>query len=358
MSNATLSRITSLTLMFVVLPVLSAQDTSTKPPIARLPRPGILSPDKVKQLEEMVRQNPEDYDSRAALLGHYMFTRFSPSTPGEANQARLGHILWIVEHKPASEIAGRPEASVDKLLEPEAYRQVSNLWIKQSEGVAGRDPAVLANSASFFLIHDPERAEALLKRAIELDPKNASWPQQLGELLSLRIWGISDTPDASIARRALAAFELSLKSIDDMRRSLVLESAAAAAVYAGDFEKAEKYAKETLERAVEPGGAGWNYGNAVHHGNLVLGLVALRKNDLSGAEDFLLKAGETSGSPQLNSFGPNMYLAQELLKVGRKDGVLKYLRLCKKFWNRPELDGWIADVEAGRAPRFGANLRY
>src|SRR5262249_2765955 len=106
------------------------------------------------------------------------------------------------------------------------------------------------------------------------------------------------------------------------------------------------------------GSARWNYGNAVHHGNLVLGLVALRKDKLEDADAFLLKAGETPGSPPLNSFGPNMYLAQELLKKGRKEAVIKYLNLCKKFWNRPELSRWIDDVEAGKSPAFGANLRY
>jgi hypothetical protein len=96
----------------------------------------------------------------------------------------------------------------------------------------------------------------------------------------------------------------------------------------------------------------------VHHGNLILGHVALRGGDIAAAKTYLLKAGETSGSPQLNSFGPNMALAKELLEQGEPDIVLKYFGLCGKFWDGKELEEWTALVKGGLIPDFGANLVY
>jgi hypothetical protein len=46
----------------------------------------------------------------------------------------------------------------------------------------------------------------------------------------------------------------------------------------------------------------WNYGNAVHKANLALGRVALRDGDIEQAKHYLIEAGKTPGSPQLNSF--------------------------------------------------------
>jgi hypothetical protein len=72
----------------------------------------------------------------------------------------------------------------------------------------------------------------------------------------------------------------------------------------------------------------------------------------------LLKAGATPGSPQLNSFGPNMALAKELLDKGEREAVLEYFTLCSKFWDRDELKEWMALVKDGVTPKFGANLVY
>lgn len=128
----------------------------------------------------------------------------------------------------------------------------------------------------------------------------------------------------------------------------------------GDLDKARQYANELLDRAVESP-PDWNYGNAVHHGNLILGGVALREGRVEDAERFLLRAGKTPGSPQLNSFGPNMQLAMELLEKGRPQRVLEYLQLCKTFWKFAGLtgvDSWIETIKAGGIPDFGANLVY
>jgi hypothetical protein len=44
-------------------------------------------------------------------------------------------------------------------------------------------------------------------------------------------------------------------------------------------------------------------GNAVFYGNLVLGQLALLRDDVQQAENYLLTAGTTTGSPVFNTFG-------------------------------------------------------
>jgi hypothetical protein len=104
----------------------------------------------------------------------------------------------------------------------------------------------------------------------------------------------------------------------------------------------------------------WNYGNAVHKANLALGRLALRDGSKEEAKGFLLEAGKTPGSPQLNSFGPNMVLAKEMLERGNRDAVLEYLDLCSKFWSSDfgALKRWKALIAEGKQPNFAANLLY
>jgi hypothetical protein len=93
---------------------------------------------------------------------------------------------------------------------------------------------------------------------------------------------------------------------------------------------------------------------------LILGRLALRSGDLKEAGEYLIEAGKTTGSPQLNSFGPNMTLAKELLEKGERDVVIEYFQLCAKFWrmHRGRLAEWESIVKGGGIPDFGANLRY
>lgn len=126
-----------------------------------------------------------------------------------------------------------------------------------------------------------------------------------------------------------------------------------------DLEAAERFAQQALAVAREfPDD--WNYGNAIHDGNMVLGRLALARGDVDEARSRLLRAGRTPGSPQLDTFGPNVSLARDLLDVGERETVLEYFRLCREFWDseRRPLDRWVVIVEQGGRPEFGANLYF
>lgn len=142
---------------------------------------------------------------------------------------------------------------------------------------------------------------------------------------------------------------------DRARHSTV---AARAALELGDYRVARQHAVNALE-ALPYARHDWNYGNVIHHGHIVLGHVALASGKTEEAVAELLAAGETPGSPQLNTFGPNMSLALALLERGKRDPVLDYLAKCGKFWEKHDrLAQWTKTIESGGMPDFGANLRY
>ena len=142
-------------------------------------------------------------------------------------------------------------------------------------------------------------------------------------------------------------------------RWLALGDAGMWALHQNQLDEAAALGEELL-RDAEKYPKSWNYGNAVHKGHLILGRVALRRNDVVEARRRLLLAGQTPGSPQLDSFGPNMTLAEELLQRGEKQVVLDYFDLCAKFWkmDNGSLNAWRLMIRNDRAPNFGAHLLY
>ncbi|MEZ5572262.1 MAG: hypothetical protein R3E64_09575 [Halioglobus sp.] len=116
----------------------------------------------------------------------------------------------------------------------------------------------------------------------------------------------------------------------------------------GSYDKATILITEYLELA-STYHRNWNYGNAVHNSNQILGLIALEKNDVEGAANYLVEAGKSTGSPQLDSFGPSLDLANELLSKGKRDAVVSYLQGIRKFWDGKEsiIDDWVQKINAG-----------
>jgi tetratricopeptide (TPR) repeat protein len=146
---------------------------------------------------------------------------------------------------------------------------------------------------------------------------------------------------------------------DSLHRFYSLNEAAKATFEVGKTTEAAEFAHEALDLAPRFRDD-WNYGNAIHDGHMVLGRVALRNDEVDAAKRELLAAGATPGSPQLNSFGPNVSLARDLLEKKQSDAVIEYLQLCAKFWKLEggRLKQWTALAKAGEMPDFGANLVY
>jgi hypothetical protein len=309
-----------------------------------------LTAEEVESLEKHLEQNPEDIALRTKLLGHYFRAKYRNLS---ARESRQKHILWLVVNAPESEVLGIPEGRLDGILERDAYYQAKKAWLDHIQ----RKPAdlkLLEHSANFFELHDRELAIESLQKARALDMDNPQWPKELGHIYSLGVIRKPPKDQRLAAEKALEQFETAYKLSSDSEQNYLLKDLAQMALLAQRIEKAKEYAEKMLSENPP----GWNYGNNIHHGNIVLGRIAIKMDDLEEAKKRLVNAGNTPGSPQLNSFGPNMALAKELLEKGEKDVVLKYFELCSKFWKlrKDRLEEWTVAVKDGRMPNFGANL--
>ena len=313
-----------------------------------------LTPEQAASLEEKLAADPDDVTARTQLLGYYGGAR-SFRDPS-AKEAKREHVLWFIRNSPESEILGTPPSNMNHILEPDGYAEAKKAWMSQIDREPG-NATLLGHAADFFMFGDRRTSIKLLKQAQSLDPSNPEWPRKLGHILSLGIRGPGEG-DPRFAEEALEHLEKAYELADESLRDSLLEGLAKGAYSADQLDKARHYAELMLQNTE----AGWNYGNRVHHGNLVLGRISLREGNIEEAKSRLIAAGNTPGSPQLNSFGPNMALAKALLEIGERRVVLEYFTLCSKFWNsdraKEKLDKWGVLAAAGRIPDFQANLDY
>ncbi len=304
-----------------------------------------MSAADAEKLEAKLQTQPDDLEARSQLLLYYQFS---------TDQDCGAHYFWIVEHHPDAPVLdgwGR-----FRLMHSSRQREAKALWLRQVEAHSN-NARVLANAArALDFVEDGKLAIRLLEQAAVVDPGNPEWPRRVGHQFELMARD-GERVHKDLAQRSLTAYERALTLSSKADRFYLLGDAAVMSLACDELDKAKTLAVELLDCAAEMP-ADWNFGNAIHHGNLILGFVAMRGERIDEAEEYLVRAGKTPGSPQLNSFGPNMGLALELLKKGRKDAVLQYFALCRKFWKTPELDAWTKTVEEGGIPDFGANLDY
>jgi hypothetical protein len=156
----------------------------------------------------------------------------------------------------------------------------------------------------------------------------------------------------------LASHEPELSQVNQARKFYLITNLGPAALAANQIEKARSYAEQSLAMGQalqsQPGFGPSLYSQGTHVGNVVLGQIAYLSGDIKGAKEHLLQAGNVTGSPSLNSFGPDMLLAKELAAKGESETVIKYLDLCASFWqnDRGRLEIWKKNLKQGEAPNF------
>jgi hypothetical protein len=333
----------------------------------------VLSQVQIQQLEATVAQNPADRPSQALLGQNYslvilgitslgQYNTVSSVDPAEARGEFAQHARNVMQNSAFAGVLGEGgEALWNLSFQVEGY-EVQN---PSEAHVAYFDARALGAQA--------------LDRAIVIEPVTAKWRSYRIPILVLRT--NSNFLPLS-AKDAYSQVKEDLWLLTGTTRYAVLADAAKLAVKGSALDEAQSYAIELLTSATDP--KDWNYGNAIFFGNMVQGQVALRRGDLEAARSRLLSSGNTPGSPQLNSFGPNMSLARDLLAgvvevpsmalarraahVPRRnvtsrevrETVLEFFDLCRVFWTMggDRLDQWSQQVRAGIVPDFGANLYY
>lgn len=307
-----------------------------------------LTAEDAERLEAALETDPGDDQTRSKLVVYYFQQATRDPTVWQTHNQ---HVLWLIRNAPTAVVLGTPHAQIHPFQDSAGYEAGKSAWLGYIEREPG-NVTLVGHAANFFSPHaDRELYMETLRKAQSLDPDNYHWPFMLGQRYLL---DASLDEGQSTAELALEHFERAYEIADGPTRSFQLVSLAKSAFLAGRHHDASGYATTMLEDA--PGG--WDEGNQLHHGNLILGRIALLEDDVASAKRHLLDAGKVSGSPQLGSFGPNMRLAADLLERGEREVVLEYFRLCASFWPREELKDWAALVEDGRTPDFGANLIY
>jgi len=317
-----------------------------------------LSAEQARKLEQTLLKKPDDFEARTQLLIYYMLEAFHSE---EAHKSHLRHILWVIQHHPDADLAGTPFVQLHREQDEEAIREVKLLWIQQAANHPD-NASVLGNAAKFFIhavSEDWPKARDWLHIAELLDPDNPEWPEQSGLLFEFERRQLQGLQRKVAAQHALQHYERAYSlTADEEGRLLLLDNLARNALVAEEFTKAGEYAAKLLEGAAlcKDGGHTWNYGNVLHWGHITLGKLAFRQDDKQTAILHLQEAGNTPGSPQLNSFGPDMSLARELLEQGEKEAVLAYLKACSKFWQSggDRLAAWVSAIRQNRTPDFGS----
>lgn len=145
---------------------------------------------------------------------------------------------------------------------------------------------------------------------------------------------------------------LEMRNVSELQeRYSAIPQAAKAAYMLGLFSEAKEWAEEMSE-LIKVVPKNWNYGNVIYYQNWVFGMLAFDNGDLERAKSFLNMAASTIGSPQLNSFGPNMRLARNLLKSGEVEAFLNFLNQVEVFWKhgKPWIHVWRNKVNQGLIP--------
>lgn len=95
----------------------------------------------------------------------------------------------------------------------------------------------------------------------------------------------------------------------------------------------------------------------LHNSHIVIGRLALRDGDLKTAKDELVKSLQVPLTPPLQTIGPRMSLAADLLEKKQKQAVLDYLTEVEKVWTqnpsaKQSISKWRLDIKAGKTPQF------
>ena len=160
-------------------------------------------------------------------------------------------------------------------------------------------------------------------------------------------------------QRIFAWIDQAASGLTGRERFAVLPLAAKAAFRAGEMDAAQSLARELLQMAPSYTRER-DYGDAIYDGYSVMGRVALHRENLPLARQYLMNAATTPGSPAISQHGPNMMLAKELLEKGQAPAVLQFLILCREFWKTDggRLNAWSDAIRNHEMPDFGANLDY
>lgn len=312
-------------------------------------------------LEAELVRTPDNVIARVQLAT-YWAQQSLPTAPHESSTARAKakeHAVWLIRNHPRL-----CSIEVTAYLSPISHgsEQIRDTWM-QAVQAAPEDVIVLANAAQHFQYKDSARAAELYRRLRALEPLKARWADRLAETefdhLVVRFGDSAKI--AERGRRALAILDEAMLLPDaGKQRTERFAKIAFCALAAGELDRSHQAAVELLQ-SESPPEAMQAYAHLAH---VVLGRIALRRNDVEAAREELRAAGRTAWLRGIHPGEPSMDLADELLERGEREAVSEYLQVLldgvqelprpKNTWHVDQwidkLIGWKALLQAGRKP--------
>lgn len=313
--------------------------------------------EEILAMEEELGKNPQDACLRVKIAGFYgkkwLEAEQTEHSTGKDIEAKLTkYALYLIEHQPdhpaISCSALNPIFSENSAPFQEAAKRLFLAHIEKDK----KNVSLLRNAANYFRFLDFNLSEKILKMARDIEPYKPEWPEELAYLYYRETRRRDEDEKARIKYGALALKEQerarALNRFNIFARDLdTLEKLPEYAYVAGEYVRAKKYAKRVLRKC-----KGDEDADAFHKAHQILGKLALQDSDLVSAGNHLLESARVKGSASLNSFGPSMELAAELLKVGKEEVVLEYLDLCGRFWKGQRREEYIAAIKNGEVPTW------
>lgn len=295
-----------------------------------------LSPAERDALDTRIGEDPTNLRARLRRVGYDFYHQ----------RSRSHDLEWLVRHHPDLKLSIFETFRHED--DAEAYERLRALWLEHLREQPD-NLTFLSRAAALSSLDHPDDAERWLVRRVEISPSSTTLSDLI--LFYLRAARFSGAPERrNLGIRAVMAGDRAIGLAEDAYTAQsLLSKVAEAAIFAEDHARAESAANALLGGAPRFADT-WAYGNFLHQGHIVLGQVALARGDLPLASRHLREAGTTPGSPQLDSFGPDLALASELLAQGVRDEVIGYLVDCKAFWKSldvRQLDTWCTRIRAG-----------
>ena len=326
---------------------------------------------EVLRLEAAVRARAADVSSREKLLRHY--GNYEVKETPAVIRSRLEHKLWMIRNRPERATARLIGSHFRQEKNSAEFIAIRDEWKKQ---IASRpsDKNIWLNAVDSVQDTEPDLAQTMLTEAMELHPDAYEFPQRLTLDLVSRLQSGGDPLSPTVrseywkratetGKRALVLLKKERSATRDADRAALLLSLLPIVFDSGDLELAVSLARELI---LDFGGetSSPNFEMAAHIGNIILGKVALAKNDLARAADHLMISIRAPLRKEDGFFTEiDLSLAAELFRRGEKKVVVEFLASAQEVSGFTEdadlfeeeisaLKKWIGEIEKGSEPSF------
>lgn len=289
------------------------------------------SSDDVDHMETRLDADPSQWMLRLSILAYYSRPEQQQWIDDRESNAAIVHLEWLVKHCPGSPALREAHLvsamqSASQTIYRLSHERIRPLWLEAVKRRPG-DSDVLLNAARYFSLRPDNgpHARRILIKLISLEPKKTGHKLELARLEAsdTRIRDLRPEQTARHAEEAMRWFaEAAIARDDRYIEDWLLYSAAKAAKDAGT--------------AVPQHAAALTY-----YGETLLGLLALRRQDLELARAHLVAAKEALVSAPTASVRVYLALAIGLFDTGESTLVVEYLEACRGFLPEKDWNEWM-----------------